>query len=285
MTQYKIICPLFSFQIPCVLIGHPEMSPEEVKSFFKELRRKLVEGFDLIDGVKVRRISKEDVEDLKSWLFPLPSEIRLSPNMFVLVKYSDKEERDFETAQIMQNILLALRLLKGGYVSASYVFYIDASKRSLTQWSWNEERRRETWGQGYALDVEEIPVLQKLLRKIWNTNFAKQRRLDLACKRFQRGYEEVDPKDQLIDLMIAYEALFVRTEIAGSSQKQKIANGCADLLGRSKREKEEIRRFMLKARSMRDLIVHGAEHKVEDIEDFILKLEDYLRESIKIFLG
>ena len=261
------------------------MSPEEVENFFKELRKKLVEGFDLIDGVKVRRISKEDVEDLKFWLFPLPSEIRLSPNTFVLVKYNDKEERDFETAQIMQNILLALRLLKRGYVSASYVFYIDASERRLIQWSWNEERRRETWGHGYALDVEEIPALQKLLRKIRNTDFTKQRRLDLVCKRFQRGYEEVDPKDQLIDLMIACEALFVRTEIAGSSQKHKIANGCADLLGRSKREKEEIRRFMLKARSMRDLIVHGAEHKVEDIEYFILKLEDYLRESIKRFLS
>ena len=105
------------------------MSPEEVKNFFKELRKKLVEGLDLIDGVKVRRIRKEDVDDLKSLLLPLPSEIQFSPNMFVLVKYNDKEERDFETAQIMQNILLALRLLKGGYVSASYVFYIDASER------------------------------------------------------------------------------------------------------------------------------------------------------------
>lgn len=65
--------------------------------------------------------------------------------------------------------------------------------------------------------------------------------------------------------MIAFEALFSRKEIEGANPREKIANGCSDLLGRNNEEKEEIRRFLLKARSVRDLMVHGSEYKTEGI--------------------
>jgi len=290
MKKYKVICPLYNFQIPNVLLGPHKLSPEEVMNFFKEQEKKLVEGINLVDGVKIRRISKEDLEDLKSMFFPLPSDIRLSSNMFVLAKCITGDAHEFKTAQIMGNVVLAMRLLKSGYVSGSYVFYVLISeKRKMDSWVWNEERRRETWGLGYALNFDEIPALRKIVEKLQGVDFAKRKRLHLACKRFERAYEEVDFKDQLIDLMIAFEALFVRRETAGSSQKQKIANGCSDLLGRNEEEKEEIKCFLLKARYIRDLIAHGAEYKLKDTIgkydiDFVPKLEDYLRDSIKKLL-
>lgn len=108
-------------------------------------------------------------------------------------------------------------------------------------------------------------------------------RLDLACKIFQRAYEQVDSKDQLIDLMIAFEALFVRKEIAGSP-KQKIANGCSNLLGNTEVEKEEIKQLLNQAYSMRSRIVHGAEYKVENIKDYVQNIKNLLRRSIRKIL-
>lgn len=60
-------------------------------------------------------------------------------------------------------------------------------------------------------NVDEIPKLKSLLKKIRELDFNKRQRLQLACKRFQRAYEEGDAEDQLIDLMIAFEALYTQT--------------------------------------------------------------------------
>ena len=268
------------------------MSKEEVMNFLKEREKELVEGIDLFDGVKIRRISKEDLEDLKTpFLSTLHPFKELAPHMFVLEKYiTVEDEHAFQADTIMRNVVLALRLLKRGYVSGSYVFYILISKkRQLKSWSWEKEPRRPS-GIMYALNFDEIPGLKKIVEKIQGIYFTKRKRLILACKRFQRAYEEADFEDQLIDLMIAFEALFSRKEIEGANPREKIANGCSDLLGKNNEEKEEIRRFLLKARSVRDLIVHGSEYKIEgivkeyDMFSFVWKLEGYLRESIKKLL-
>lgn len=174
MKKYKVICPLFNFQIPQVLLEPHEMSQEETKQYFEKLGKKIVERVSLVDGVKLRRISQEDFDDLRSLHFPISPEIRLSSSMFVLSTFVTTDENyEFETSQTMKDILLALRLLKPGYVSGSYVFYIDTSKKSLIQWSWNEERRREASALGYALKIEEIPTLKKIVKKIQKPTFLK----------------------------------------------------------------------------------------------------------------
>lgn len=267
------------------------MTNEEVKNLFKEQERQVVEGIDLVDEVRIRRIAKEDFEDLKSRFFPLPANLRelISPNTFVLVKHITAEERhDFQPDQTMRNTVLALRLLKRGYVYGSYVLYVllpEKRSRILTSSSWDEQPREERLGFRYALNFDEIPELKKLLEKIQSLNFSKRKRLHLACKRFQRAYEENDAEDQLIDLMIAFEALFIRKEIPGDFFKEKIANGCSDLLGKNDKERQEIKRLLTKAYSIRSHIVHGAEYKKEyDMYEFVLKIEDYLRKSIKKLL-
>jgi len=268
------------------------LSKEERMNLLKEREEELVQGIELYDGVKIKRISKEDIEDLKppflSTLHPLKE---LSPYMFVLEKYITVDNKHgFETDKIMRNVVLALRLLKKGYVSGSCVFYIlVAEKRLLTSYSWEEEPRLDPPGFKYTLNFDGITTLKRILEKTQRINFAKRKSLHLACKRFHRAYEESDIDDQLIDFMIAFEALFLKGEKAASTG-QIIAIACSTLLGKSDEEREEIRQFMIKAYSVRNCIVHGSEYpkpfvkKKYEMNEFVSKIEDYLRESIKKLL-
>jgi len=267
------------------------MSNEQVMNFFKERERQLVEGIDLFDGMKIRRLSKEDLDDFKTNP-TLPPYIMTLPVNFVLEKYITVEnEHDFQLDPILRNVVLALRLLKKSYVSGSSVFYVLVSeKRLLDSWSCEEEPRHEFWGFKYALNFDEFPALKEILGKIQGIDFAKRKSLHLACKRFQRAYEESDAEDQLIDMMIAFEALFLKGEKAVSPAGQIVATACSILLGKNDEEREEIRRFLTKAYSVRNCIVHGSEYqkpiinKEYDIPEFVSKIEDYLRESIKKLL-
>ena len=48
------------------------MTNEEVMNYFKEREKELTNGIELVDGLKIRRISKEDFEDLNSSLLVSP---------------------------------------------------------------------------------------------------------------------------------------------------------------------------------------------------------------------
>lgn len=292
MLKYKVICPIINFQIPNVLIGNTKLSEEELMNFFKEREKDLVEGIDLFDGVIMRRISKEDLEDLKNTPISLPPYTQVSPNMFILEKSMSVEgEHKFQLDKIMRNIVLALRVLKGGYVSGPYVFYIVVSENGgLNSWSWDEAQPLGPWEFKYVLNFDEIPALKKILEKIQSIDFAKRKNLHLVFRRFQRAYEERDVENQLIDFMIAFEALFLRGEKVMRPTGHTVAIACSTLLGKNEEEREEIRSFLTKAYSIRNCIVHGAEYKRPYIKkeygmfEFVSKIEDYLRESIKKLL-
>lgn len=276
----------------------PERTAEESRRLFRERKEKVVKGINLVDGIKIRHISKEDLEDLKTWPFLLPrgaAEL-ISSRMFVLekrIKVENRQSFDFQKA--MQNIILSLRLLKGGAVFGSYVFSILLSKkRHITSVSYEEDRPRGGFGT-YSLDFEEVPDLRKLIKKIQSIDFSERRSLDLACKRFQRAYEEKDAEDRLIDLMIAFEALFLKGEKGVPSKGKVIAVACSILLGKNEEERQEIKRTLSEAYSIRNSIVHGSEYSriesdskgeiyVDTLADLVSKVEDYLRESIKKLL-
>lgn len=297
MKEYKVICPLINFQIQNVLFGSTGLSQEEIVNLLKKRKNELVKGIDLLDGIKIRRVSGEDMEDIKTYSFPLPipPQMSISRSMFVLEKYiSEEEEHRFEIHRVMLNGVLALRLLKKGNVWGGSVFCILVSeKRQLTSMSWEEEPIPESYGPGYVLKFDEIPALKKILEKVQGMDFTKRKSLHLACKRFQRAYGESDAEDRLIDLMIAFEALFLRGEKAGSSAGQIVAVACSALLGKNDEEREEVRGFLTKAYSIRNCIVHGSEYKEPivyknkeyNMSEFVSKIEEYLREAIKKFLG
>jgi len=140
-------------------------------------------------------------------------------------------------------------------------------------------------GTSYALNFEEIQNLKKLIKKIQKIDFSKQKSLHIACKRFQRAYQEYDVEDRLIDYMIAFEALFLKGEKRTTSRGKIIAIACSTLLGKNNEEREEIKNTLNMAYSMRNDIVHGGEYR-KDVDPFgvVEEISDYLRDSIIRFL-
>ena len=293
MKKYKAICPLIGFQIPWnVLTGHADLSREETKAIFEKQRERVVEGINLLKGVKIRLASKEDLADLNTICFdPFGPREKYSPNTFVMVKHYEGRMNP-EHEQIMRNTVLALRLLKRGYVSSGHIFHILLTKNRVALTSIGERRPRR-FVYNYGLEFKEIKELRRILKKLQAVDFTKRRSLGLACRRFQRAYEEEDWEDRLIDFMIALEALFLRGERRGSSHGRIIAVACSCLLGENEENRNIIKKNLTDAYGIRNKIVHGSYHMLsprreEDHTDFpsdiVSDVEDYLRESIRKFL-
>ena len=101
--------------------------------------------------------------------------------------------------------------------------------------------------------------------------------------------EESDAENKMIDFLIAFEALCLpeRDELT-----YRLANRVAILLGKEDAEAERTRKFMAKAYDLRSDIVHGKdvrpikiEGKTIELNNFVQRVEGYLRESLKSFIA
>jgi hypothetical protein len=294
MKRYKVLCPLSNFSVQTWVQIRAGMSTEEATKLMTERNNSLIEGIELFNGIRMRRISKEDLEDFGKYPFPLWTGISIRPDMFVLEKnVAEEDGQHSKIEETMLNVVLGLRLLKKGDVVGNAVFSILLSDQRLLESSYLEEESiPQTFVSTYVLMFDDIPSLKALLVKIQEIDFAKRGSLHLACKRFQRTYGESDAEDKLIDLMIAFEALFLKGEKIGTSSGKIVAVACSHLLGKSDEERDKIRASLLKAYKIRSSIVHGSVYVptvkdnivVNDLSDIVSEIEDYLRESIKRLL-
>lgn len=292
MKKYKVICPLFNFQIPWnVLIGDSKMTRGEKVALLEKRHQEIIKGIDLFNGVKIRLFSKEDIKNLDSNYFPVSFKIireLISTKTFLLE--SDiivENDVKFKTDKLMRRMVLALRLFDEGHIYGDDVFYFSniEGKWNLTGYTREgPQLTRDRFGDVYCLNLEDIPKLRYLIKKIENVDFSKRKSLELACNRFQRAYDEHNIEDQLIDYMIAFEALFLSGEKYASSRGKIIAIACSSLLGEDDAQRKEIKDVLTKAYKMRNCIVHGSDISEDNPFEIIEEIETYLRISITRFL-
>lgn len=288
--QFSVICPLFSFDVPVALFGNHKMSSEEVKSYFINLNKQLAEGIELGNGIMIRRTNESHKTVIEQYAQVCSWGQKIHISKFVLENPIIMEEQigSGEIDQAISNIILALRLLNKGYISANFVLYTCLTGDSWAATSFNDDGvKTDNYSLPYSIRFEEIAKLKELIGLLQQINFSKRRRLELACKRFQRAYEENNAEDQLIDLMIAFEALFIRDNISGASSREKIANGCSTLIG-SEKGKLSIKENLLYAGKLRNRIVHGADYKElteeKPLKPIIEEIDDYMRRSLRIII-
>ena len=130
-----------------------------------------------------------------------------------------------------------------------------------------------------------LPVVKALDRKGFSF-------LELALRRFDQSYGRVGVEDQLIDYMIAFEALYLND--AGAQERGemrfRLALRVAQFL-RELNQRKSLYREMRTAYDMRSSIVHGdvydppkVDGVVIPVEEYISRIENYLRESLIKFL-
>lgn len=112
--------------------------------------------------------------------------------------------------------------------------------------------------------------------------------LEISKKRFVTALSRTNQFDQLIDLMISLESLYVSNS---GEITVRLSNRMATLLAKNDTEREEIWQFSKKVYNMRSGIVHGEGLRSNEIngkkytlDEIIQKLVSLNRQSIMIFM-
>jgi hypothetical protein len=145
----------------------------------------------------------------------------------------------------------------------------------------------------YHLNNEEIKQFKEFYSSV-NSRMSKMAELEnriitLAIKRFNNSYERYNHEDRLIDLMIAFEALYLpeKDELA-----LRLALRTAVMLEKTREKRSEIYKYLKAAYNTRSNIVHGepigSSVKVGRnniiLEYFVDKIQQYARMSISAMI-
>jgi len=272
ISERTAIYPLFNFQVS------------------EELADTIKNGFQFFNKVMLRQIKKEEVERFRetfpylwgdgAYLISL-----VTPKTFVFeVRDADKSE------QLVYEVILAMRLYKAGSVFCK-VFIIEENSKTIMVGVINPPTPWKP--RTYQLSINETEDVDKWVSRINKRDLERNSSFRIACERFNRSCEERRYDDKIIDLAIAFEALYTGEDSSRLEYMGKFVGlGCSMLLGQNAKDRKEISRFLEKAFNIRNKIVHNnniitminVNGKSYVIDDFITRLQEYLRDSIKKLL-
>ena len=144
----------------------------------------------------------------------------------------------------------------------------------------------------YKLDDKDISVLLSLFPLVKGLDRQRFLFLELALRRFNQSYGRIGLEDRLIDYMIAFEALYLNDTDAQErgEMRFRLALRVAQFL-RDQNQRQSLYREIRTAYDMRSSIVHGDVYEppkvdgvVIPVEEFVSRVENYLRESLIKFL-
>lgn len=181
-------------------------------------------------------------------------------------------------------VLWALRLFKSGRVyyhevrSYEHDWLYKAGVRKSSR-GWGRERRT-AFGERYVLKSGEVKEFLNLWDRLKKVDLAKE---DLALERFEAGLARRDPRESLIEFMIAFENLL---GVGAQELKFRMATHLAWFLGKNYLDRLQTYKTFKTGYDLRSSIVHGEKRfpknlrKFEDpgrLRDLVSKLEYYLR--------
>ena len=262
------------------------------------------EEIDLGHGVKIRRISKEEIVELwreSTWFRALVEQNEIAFSINVPLKYvlqviieapkiRDKEEIKVASADILfEKVVCAMRLFKEGWIDYPFVREKHSSMLSSGV-SYGKSRAIPSvpMGLSYKLtnnEVEDFKIFYKRVKKKIDCS-------KITLKRFNETYRRVSVEDKLVDYMISFESLYLTDEDI-SEMGYKLAHRASLLLYREETKRKQTFLEMKKAYSLRSKIVHGKKiksitipelKKEYNLPEFVQKIEEHLRSSIRIFL-
>jgi hypothetical protein len=136
------------------------------------------------------------------------------------------------------------------------------------------------FGPTYELTKAEADEFLEFYNQLVRKRPSIKGSLELAIRRFDLAYERAYPADKLIDMMIAFEALFLpeRDELA-----LRLSLRVANLL-RDEEDRQEIFKKMKRAYKLRSHIVHGTEIDNKELVACVQAVEELLRKSRRSLL-
>ena len=192
----------------------------------------------------------------------------------------------------IEAVVHALRLVKAGNVSVpGFVDMPEAPYRRAFRWTPVSALPHRPFVT-YTLDASEVEPLRTLwagLRDERVTVRKRQKALRTAIRRFGFAGERSRPDDQILDMMIAAEALFLAGE--KTENRDKLSLRAALFLDPADRSPREVARFFRAAYDIRSTLAHGGEVDESDlpeldgapasVEKYAEALGDYLRMTLR----
>ena len=206
-----------------------------------------------------------------------------------------KEDISEDLRPYIDKFITILRLFKKGAVQYSGLFKYPKVWRDSWSILYSSEKKMGIRSPIYELTRKEVKNFKNFWNLLKNLNIGNYPFLDVAIRRFNFSYDKDLPEDKLIDFIIAFEALYLKG--AGEELSYRLALRGAYFLGKDEKEREDIFKNLRNAYIARSKIVHGESTQSKSFNKFLDKsnlkslkelsiiVEEYLRESIKIFLG
>jgi len=258
-----------------------------------------LEEINLIDGLKIRKITWEEREsiflDLSINSLQAHENTALLATSDFVAEYTWCKETPFAN---VQKVALALSLFKP---NSRVDYHGSINYRMLWRKSFVGVSSPAPLARSkpYKLTKEEAG---KFL-SFWKNEFLpiigeNEHFLHIALSRFEDYRRRTNWSMGLVDLVICLEAMYLRKD---QELAYRLSHRCATILGygKSAEDKERIRSFIKEAYSIRNKLVHGASAQkidwerirsklsiqLEGLYDFIEKTSEYVRQSIRQFLA
>jgi hypothetical protein len=184
----------------------------------------------------------------------------------------------------------ALGVFKHGCFLLGPQYSVDkATMKCIGHGGFNINGTYESAEDLYTLSSTELVDFQRFFDKFSTFDIMKHRRIFTAIFRLGVSNEE-GLMHQPIDLMIAFEALYLEQE---QELAFKLATRVAYLIGDTTEKRAFIFQVMKAAYNLRSNEVHGGDlpekikitrEKSLELSDFVIEVENILRESIKKFI-
>lgn len=251
-----------------------------------------VNEIDFNNGLSIFKFTETRENNKQFSYFKIKREYKLKyPSIeysIIPSDYLDQTVGDFHV------ILSILRLFKSSAAFIDSEIFTESyenGKKKTFNFIDKNYASREKFGESLVIKKNDIPEILKLYKK--NNILKKDRRtiFFLAKNRLNYGMNKFHPGDAIIDYITGLEALYIR----GSSDNLnfRLSVLIAAVLGKSQsfEDKKKILDFIKDMYNLRSRIVHGDRSK-ESIKFIgkklnhqnILKLEEYLRKSLKLFI-
>lgn len=229
--------------------------------------------------ITIRKISQDELIGLEENVLSILTELEMQTVSYALERVANSEKLLDETYESFQQVIAALRLLKAGPLYTKVIFMVRPNSSVRAMWTFKGVPPHPDY---YILHKDELKQLRNILGSLKHFFASKRGNKSpaVALKFFEKSYED-DLQTAIVSCWTALEALCFGGEKAGEGAigpTVKIA--ISMLLGKSRKEREQIRNFLSRAYKARCYIVHGNERKSKDDIYIVKKLQDYLRRSI-----
>jgi len=172
--------------------------------------------------------------------------------------FNENYDRDIPT-KLFSDVITSLRLLKVGLVGRFAARHIIEGDPSGLEGPWSKgealfyQPSLMNIHNRYVLLQDEVENLREIFRKVSD---CKSLQILIALGRFNRQYAREEDIDRLIDIMVGFEALYLKG--VGSELEFRLAARTARHLGKDSNQKKEIYNCLLYAYRLRSAIVHGS---------------------------